>query len=895
MTGAQVDIAFGQVRINPAAVHSRVMNALGPAWQRVVVPRRAACRCARALALLACLAFGVPVLSPRAAAAAPFIWDQDEDRIDDRIETVHVLGYTLAFEQGDSLLRKRIDVSRTAGVLAFGVYVTFQQPPTDADILALAALGMPVLHRYEEIAALRSVATFPQVEAAAALPGIERIEALPILYPVLREAAAGAGVRDPQERVFPTWSGMGMPSGHGVVVAILDTGINDAPEGSYPGHESLVGRCLGGAVFTSGDSTLDTPRDGSVNPSDHGGSTTRTHGTHVAGIVLGSGGATGFAMGVAPQARFVDVKVLNDLGVGTGVAEALDWCIHNRARDWGDPQHTGIAVINLSLSSLDATDGGDLASRLADRAVAHGMVVVASIGNEGRDHYVPSPAGGDRVLAIGAFDGQRTALNDDDLFASFSTYGPRASDGDADAADEAKPDLLAPGVAVLSANGDLVTDGAQYQRLSGTSMAAAFVSGAAALLRSAYPALTPGQIADVLRATGQRSLGAVPGGVGGPDPGWYSPIGFGALDLHAALLELAQPTRSQVRRLELRADAGQIAVVLRTQRELGAAHFVFERAVDASGLPGTFAPYDSVPAAGDGSLADGTNLQSYVRVWSVPGNERGVPFWYRISYTEGAARHDGPARRFVGPTGPPAATVEVTIVHNAYDNDVDAAIEVGGGAGSEGLAGGGASPPAIAVPLPASGAAVASDWVTGTSSSGNIAWSFSVPIPQGVANAYLPPGPGQSWWLRVTEGGFLNRSGRVTQYRVIWHAPGGDQVFAGGPMPLQTFESATVYAAAPSAVVGVEAPAIAGGLRTGPNPIRGGATVTFALASAPDDDLRVFDLAGREVGRAHFGGDHGAWQARWSAQDGAGRSLPAGLYFARAGSAGVARLVVLGR
>ena len=891
-----MDTAFNQAGLKPGGFLSPPMSALGPTWRGVVIPAHAALRCARTVALRAWVCVAAGLLAPNAVGAAPFIWDQDDDRIDDRVETVNLLGYTLSFEQGDTLLRQRIDVSRIPGGLAYGVYVTYQQTPTNSDVLALTALGMPVLHRYEELPAMRSVATFAQVQAASALPGVERVEAVPILYPVVREGVASIGVRDPRDQVFPTWSGMGGASGQGVVVAILDTGINDESEGGYPGHESLTGRCLGGAVFTYGDSTLDTPKNGSVNPSDHGGSTTRAHGTHIAGIVLGSGGPTGYAMGVAPQARFIDVKVLNDLGVGTGVAEALDWCIYNRARVWGDVDHVGIDVINLSLSSLDVTDGNDIASQLADRAVQHGMVVVASIGNEGQDHYVPSPAGGDRVLSVGALDDRRTPLNDDDRFAAFSAYGPRASDGDADAADEAKPDLLAPGVAVLSADGDLASDGAQYQRLSGTSMAAAFVSGAVAALRSAYPALTPAQIAEVLRATGYRPLADVPVGVGGSDPGWYSPIGFGAADLHAALMEIAQPGRSQVRRLELRASPTAISATLRTQREHGAGFFVFERATDATGLPGTFAAYDSVPATGDPSLSDGTNLQTYSRAWNVPGSERGVPFWYRISYTEGGVRYDGPARRFMSPAGPPAATVELTIVHNAYDTDVDAVIELGAGQGPIAAPGGaGSPPPALTYPLPATVAAVASDWVTGASANGNIAWSFAVDIPQGAANAYLPPDPGQPWRLRVTEGGFLNRSGRVSEFRIIYHGPGGDHVTMGGPLPVQTVEGVTSYAWAPASATGVGALVVAGNLRVGPNPLPAGAMVTFAIASAPHGDLRVFDLAGREVGRAPFRDEQGAWQARWVAGDPGGRALPAGLYFARAGSAGVARLVVLGR
>ena len=62
-------------------------------------------------------------------------------------------------------------------------------------------------------------------------------------------ARRAIGVRDPSSRVFPTWcEHRRRATGDGMVVAFLDTGINDAPDGSYPGHESLIGRCLGGAV-----------------------------------------------------------------------------------------------------------------------------------------------------------------------------------------------------------------------------------------------------------------------------------------------------------------------------------------------------------------------------------------------------------------------------------------------------------------------------------------------------------------------------------------------------------------------------------------------------------------------------------------------------------------------
>ena len=840
-------------------------------------------------ATLGALLLGLPLV----AQAAPFLWDEDNDRVDDRIETVHLLGYSFAFEQGDTLGRLRIGVTRIASDLAYSVYVVYDHVPTGNDVTALTLLGMPVLYRYDAITAFRSVATFAQVELAAALPGIERIEAIPVLYPELHEAAGAIGARDASEHAFPTWYGTGGADGSGQVIAFLDSGINDAPDGGYPGHESLIGRCLGGGVFTGADSTLDTPKSGSVNPDDHGGAATLSHGTHVASIALGSGGPSGYAVGIAPGARFVDLKVISDAGSGLGVAEALDWCIANRSRNWGGPAgYEGIDVINLSLSSIDQTDGNDLASKLADQAGQLGMVVVASMGNDGQAAHVPSPAGGDHVLAVGAYDHAHTPDLSDDSFASFDNTGPRANDGDGDAADEQKPNLLAPGVAVLAANGDLSTDGTQYRRLSGTSMAAAFVSGAVAALRSAYPSLTPSAMGDLLQATAWRTLAGAPIGTGGVDPRWRSSVGFGVIDLYAARLEEEQPLRSQIDRLEVKAvPPGQVQSTIRTQRELGAAFFVFERAPDVNGAAGEFAPFDSAAATGDGSLADANNRGAYTRTWTLPNGQLGQAYWYRASYTEGGVRHDTPARRLVNPTGPPVATIQATIVHNAYDNDVIAQVLVDGGAGAASAT----QQSGWTFPLPGTASAVSSDWVTGLSATGNVAWTFSVDVPGGSGiESFLPPRSDKPWRLDVTEGGFLNRSGRVTDFRVIVHNPTGDAVYLGAPLPMQTLEGTTVHVTAPASAVSVpEAGAVTFDLRLGPNPVVGGARVRFWSQKPIREPVRVHDLQGREVARFAFSPGGGGYGATWEARDAAGHPLAPGLYFARLGREAGLRLVVL--
>ncbi|TMQ53952.1 MAG: hypothetical protein E6K73_00655 [Candidatus Eisenbacteria bacterium] len=846
-----------------------------------------------AVLLLGALAFS-PVPS---AWAGPFIWDEDTDHIDDRMESVNLLGYRFAFQEGDTLARKRIDVSHSEAGLVFSVYVVYDHVPTPSDLTQLSLLGMPVLFRYEGVPAVRSSASFAQVQAAAKLPGVERVEAVPIVYPMLHEAAGSIGARDPSGRVFPTWAGIGGADGSGVVIAFLDTGVNDAPAGSWPGHESLAGRFLGGAVFSGSDSALDTPRDGSVNPEDRGGAVTLAHGTHVASIALGTGGAAGYAVGIAPGARFVDVKVLNDAGTGTGLAEALDWCIHNRARAWGGPPgFEGIDVINMSLSSTDPTDGDDIASRLANRAVDLGLVVVASMGNDGHTAYVPSPAGADRVLAVGAFDNQRSPGEGDDRITDFSNYGPRASDGDQDASDEQKPDLLAPGVAILGADGDESTDGAQYRRLSGTSMAAAFVSGAVAALRSAYPELSPGQIAELLRATAFRRLGGAPPGAAGPDPRWSSPVGFGALDLYAARLEREQPGRSQIVRLELTASPpSEVLALLYTQREMGAGGFVFERAPDENGAPGPFTPYDSVPATGSSSLAGMENRTIYARTWQVTGSERGQAFWYRVSYTEGGVRYDTPSVRLVSPSGPSAATLELTIVHNAYDHDVVAQVVAGDSGGASLVdSGSSVSTPGLVLPVPGSGAAASSEWVTGTSTAGNVAWTFRIEVPHGSSDNLLPPTAERPWQLDVTEGGYLNRSGRITAFRLIWHrSDGSNPIFEGGPVPQQTLEGNTTRVTIPTGTTAVGTTADPGGIRFGPSPVRAGEVVRFSIHAAVAGDLRVYDVAGREVTRVPVRRSGGGSEARWTTRDGAGDPLASGIYFARFGASRGVRVLVV--
>src|SRR5213594_855003 len=172
-----------QARLKPSRRTSRAMR---PAPASVSRHRARSASGSRGLAgrsvLLAGALAGL-LASGRARAAQPFIWDQDGDGIDDRIASVHLLGWSASFEMGDTTLRQRIAVLQGGPELLFGVYVRWEHDPSPSELAGLASLGMPVLARIEAIPASHSIGTFAQVAAASQLPGVQRVEAAPLLYP----------------------------------------------------------------------------------------------------------------------------------------------------------------------------------------------------------------------------------------------------------------------------------------------------------------------------------------------------------------------------------------------------------------------------------------------------------------------------------------------------------------------------------------------------------------------------------------------------------------------------------------------------------------------------------------------------------------------------------------
>jgi serine protease AprX len=292
-------------------------------------------------------------------------------------------------------------------------------------------------------------------------------------------APSGATVRSALG-LAATTSSWNTVKGTGVGVAVIDSGISPS---------TVFGsRIVGFYDLTSGSAV-------SAAPSDEYG-----HGTHVAGLIGGSGTpSNGVYPGIATNVNLIGFKVLDGTGQGytSSVISAIEFAVTYRSQ-------LGIDVINLSLGhpilEPSATDPLVQAVEAASRA---GIVVVASAGNFGADPAtgqvgyggITSPGDAPSAITVGSVDINGTVSRLDDKVAPYSSRGPTWYDG------QVKPDVVAPGhmlTAVTSVNcklyGDYptarVTASAdavnKYLRLSGTSMAAAVTSGVVALMVEAH-------------------------------------------------------------------------------------------------------------------------------------------------------------------------------------------------------------------------------------------------------------------------------------------------------------------------------------------------------------------------------------------------------------------------
>jgi type VII secretion-associated serine protease mycosin len=274
--------------------------------------------------------------------------------------------------------------------------------------------------------------------------------------------------------------------GEGITVAVLDTGVDGQ-------HPDLAGNVLEGKDMVGFGAS-------------RGDRAWARHGTAMAGIIAGHGHGPGGAdgvLGIAPAAKVLPVRVILEDGDsarskarntrGNALAEGIRWAADQ-----------GADVINLSLGDDSKSAHPEPAEDAAVQyALKKGSVVVASAGNGGeKGDHISYPAAYPGVIAVTAVDRYGTR-------ASFSTRRWYAT-------------VSAPGVDVV-----IIDPDRKYYEGWGTSAAAAFVSGAVALIKAAHPGLTPAQIKQLVEDTARDA----------PSRGRDDSHGFGFVDPAAAIRE----------------------------------------------------------------------------------------------------------------------------------------------------------------------------------------------------------------------------------------------------------------------------------------------------------------------------------------------------------------------
>jgi len=451
------------------------------------------------------------------------------------------------------------------------------------------------------------------------VPALSRLHGVAQVWPNLRYHALAATDGAGQIGAPQLWGPALQTAGQGVKIGIIDDGVDARhpyfdPAGFHypPGFPKgqvryATPKVIVQRAFPAPGQTwkyADVPFD-PVNS---------FHATHVAGIAAGDHGAkagSDVISGVAPDAWIGNYKALTvptpEFGLDGNSAE-IAAAIEAAVRD-------GMNVINLSLGEPEVDPSRDLVVRALDNAARAGVVPVVAAGNDFDDFgygSVTSPANAPAAIAVAAADSG-------DVVAGFSSGGPTP------VSLQAKPDVTAPGVSVLSS---LPASQGTWGVLSGTSMAAPHVSGAAALLRQRHPAWSVAQIKSALVQTGDP----VRTGAGGAEaPAMRE--GGGMIDLPKAdsPLLFAAPTS---------VSFGRVPAVAAVSRTVTLA--------DAGGGAGTWS-VSSVVQLGAGSVATPPTvavpgaLTVTATAGSTPGDVTGfvvltrgadvrrIPFWFEVS------------------------------------------------------------------------------------------------------------------------------------------------------------------------------------------------------------------------------------------------------------------------
>ena len=407
---------------------------------------------------------------------------------------------------------------------------------------AVAALGGTVTGSFQVIHGFKASVPGDRLAALRATPGVQAVTEDASLTLSSTEVDDQAGLNGSLQRVTHEMTGASTMwdagyTGAGVDVALIDSGV-------------VPVKGLAGQVVVGPDLSFDAFQCTSAgcDKSPAYGLDTFGHGTHLAGIIAGKDSTgsvtsqtTGEFTGMAPGSRVVSVKVADTQG-RTDVSQAIsaiDWVIKNRKKNG-----LNIRVLNMSFGTDGVQDYVlDPLAFAAEQAWHKGVVVVA-VGNEGfGTGKVNNPAYDPYLIAVGSNTANGTATTADDVVSAFS------NDGDG----TRNPDVVAPGDQVVSlrSSGSYLDRtypqaliGDRLFRGSGTSQAAAVVSGAAALLVQQRPTASPDQIKALLTGTAQAIPNATP-----------AQQGAGLINLAKAV---TAPTPNAVQRFTLSTGLGSL-------------------------------------------------------------------------------------------------------------------------------------------------------------------------------------------------------------------------------------------------------------------------------------------------------------------------------------------------
>ena len=426
------------------------------------------------------------------------------------------------------------DAPAQAVILKEAVILKIAGPLTPARQAALTKLGAHVTARFDFIGSVAASVPGGAMARVAALPFVSHVSADGVVKKCddFTEGASGAASAFQQYGL----------TGKGVITVVLDSGVAPNPD--------LDTRFYNAVSFVPGD----------TDPTDKCG-----HGTHVAGIIAGSGlssagpGYKHTFHGIARGAFVAGVRVLDAQGRGTvsSVLSGIQYVLAVKEQY----KYTNPVVLNISLGHpVTESYTTDPLCQAVEKAWKAGIVVVCAAGNSGRANAVnvpgapnegwgtsygsiQSPGNDPYVITVGAAKSV-DAVRAHDKIATYSSRGPSRLDF------VLKPDILAPGNKVISLNapgsflstqfavndqvpmayyapGSAAGQSTNYLQLSGTSMAAPVVAGAAALLLQASPKLSPDTIKARLMVSADKWTGP-----SGADPCTY---GAGYLNIPAAL------------------------------------------------------------------------------------------------------------------------------------------------------------------------------------------------------------------------------------------------------------------------------------------------------------------------------------------------------------------------